>query len=175
MPSPSAEAGPPADALTVVLTKAGRVKKRYPARRLADDGTHLVAEAPWASPEARDFGFVRFAPGDVFTEHYWTTTWYAIKEVRAADGGLKGWYCDMTRPAVREEGTVRVDDLELDLWVPAPGRGPALRLDEDEFLASGLPTTDPHAAERARSALAALEALARRDGDRTAFRALLTY
>ncbi|MET8557791.1 DUF402 domain-containing protein [Streptomyces sp. NPDC004959] len=169
MPSPSA------DALTVVLTKAGRVKKRYPARRLADDGTHLVVVAPWASPEARDFGFVRFAPGDVFTEHYWTTTWYAVKEVRASDGGLKGWYCDMTRPAVREEGAVRVDDLELDLWVPPPGRGPALRLDEDEFLSSGLPTADPHAAERARAAQAGLEALAHRDRDRTAFRALLAY
>ncbi|WP_431032613.1 DUF402 domain-containing protein [Streptomyces sp. P6-2-1] len=167
MPSPSA------DTLTVVLTKAGSVKKRYPARRLADDGTHLVAEAAWASPAPRDFGFVCFAPGDVLTEHYWTTEWYAIKEVRSEAGELKGWYCDMTRPAVRGEGSVRVDDLELDLWVPPPGRGSPLRLDEDEFLASGLPTEDPHAAERARAALARLEALAGEDGDRTAFLALL--
>ncbi|MFF3555431.1 DUF402 domain-containing protein [Streptomyces tsukubensis] len=143
-------------AVEVRLTKAGRTKITYPAERIADDGVRVVVRAPWAAPGVRDFGFVRFEPGDLFTEHYWRDRWYAVKEVRAADGRLKGWYCDITRP-VETDGTVlTVEDLDLDLWVPPDG-GPVLRLDEDEFAASGLAERDPRAAE---AALRALEELA---------------
>lgn len=85
--------------LDVVLVKAGRTKISYPAELLADDGTRVTVRAPWAGDGVRDFGFVRFEPGDVFTEHYWRDRWYAVKEVRTATGTLKGHYCDVTRPA----------------------------------------------------------------------------
>jgi predicted RNA-binding protein associated with RNAse of E/G family len=143
----------------VLLHKQGREKVRYRADVLADDGGHLVVRAPWAGTQARDFGFVRFEDGDVFTEHYWRDRWYSVKEVRDPAGMLKGWYCDVTRPARLHGARLEVEDLDLDLWVPAGG-GPALRLDEDEFLASGLPERDPAAAARARRALDELEALA---------------
>ncbi|MEU9981490.1 DUF402 domain-containing protein [Streptomyces sp. NPDC050856] len=148
--------------IDVVLVKAGRTKKRYPAEVVADDGTRLTVRAPWAAGEVRDFGFVRFEPGDVLTEHYWRDRWYAVKEVRSGNGDLKGWYCDITRPAVVDGGAgeVVVEDLDLDLWVPADGRG-VRRLDEDEFEASGLAARDPEAAAAARGALDTLEALAR--------------
>src|SRR5437879_5565280 len=81
--------------LDVVLIKAGRTKLRYPAELLTDDGTRVVVRAPFAGAEPRDFGFVRFEPGDVFTEHYWRDRWYAVKELRDAEGVLKGWYCDI--------------------------------------------------------------------------------
>ncbi|RLU92078.1 DUF402 domain-containing protein [Streptomyces griseocarneus] len=151
--------------VTVVLTKRARTKLRYPATVVRDDGTHLVVRAPWAAPGARDFGFVRFEAGDVFTEHYWRDRWYAVKEVRSADGTLKGWYCDITRPAALDpDGAgVTVEDLDLDLWVSADG-GTVLRLDEDEFEESGLEARDPEAAAHARAALDALEALARSEG-----------
>ncbi len=54
----------------VVLVKAGRVKIRYPAELLSDDGAVVTVRAAWAGGGVRDFGFVRFEPGDVFTEHY---------------------------------------------------------------------------------------------------------
>ncbi|MER7764384.1 DUF402 domain-containing protein [Streptomyces sp. NPDC097619] len=153
-------------AVTVVLVKAGREKIRYPAEPLSDDGVRVSVRAPWAADGVRDFGFVRFEPGDVFTEHFWRDRWYAVKEVRAADGSLKGWYCDVTRPAL-VSGTVaggpaeiRVEDLDLDLWVSADG-AEVLRLDEDEFAASGLAGRDPEAARAASAALDELEALAR--------------
>ncbi|WP_143671836.1 DUF402 domain-containing protein, partial [Streptomyces caniscabiei] len=76
----------------------------------------IVVRADWATEGVRDFGFVRFGPGDVFTEYYWRDRWYAVKEVRDAGGGLKGWYCDITRPAVLSGGEVVVEDLDLDLW-----------------------------------------------------------
>ncbi|MDT9693176.1 DUF402 domain-containing protein [Streptomyces sp. P9(2023)] len=146
----------------VVLVKAGRTKIRYPARLLANDGTRLTVRAPWAAEGVRDFGFVRFEPGDVFVEHYWRDRWYAVKEVRSSDGSLKGWYCDITRPAAVDGSgsTIVVEDLDLDLWVSADG-SEVLRLDEDEFAASGLAAADPEAAARAVEALDELERLGR--------------
>ncbi|MEU1280450.1 DUF402 domain-containing protein [Streptomyces sp. NPDC005805] len=147
----------------VVLVKAGVTKIRYPAAVVRDDGGHLVLRAPWAAPGVRDFGFVRFEPGDVFTEHYWRDRWYAVKEVRTGEDVLKGWYCDVTRPAVVGGGSVVVEDLDLDLWVSADGTA-VLRLDEDEFAASGLRERDPGAAEAAERALDELERQARAPG-----------
>ncbi|MFD6432110.1 DUF402 domain-containing protein [Streptomyces venezuelae] len=154
---------PSADDMEVALVKAGRTKIRYPAELLRDDGNHLTVRAPWAAPGVRDFSFVRFEPGDVFVEHYWRDRWYAIKEVYAADGTLKGWYCDVTRPAVRDGAVLTVEDLDLDLWV-SPDRGTVLRLDEDEFTESGLAAADPEAAAAATRALDELEALALGEG-----------
>ncbi|WP_329122368.1 DUF402 domain-containing protein [Streptomyces sp. NBC_01353] len=150
----------PARSVEVVLVKAGRTKIRYPAEVLTDAGTRLSVRAPWAAEGVRDFGFVRFEPGDVFVEHYWRDRWYAVKEVRSADGTLKGWYCDVTRPAVIDGAEVVVEDLDLDLWVSADG-SEVLRLDEDEFEASGLAASDPEAAACAVAALDELELLGR--------------
>jgi hypothetical protein len=159
----SASSADRARLLDVVLVKAGRTKIRYPAELLHDDGTRIAVRAPWAGEGVRDFGFVRFEPGDVFTEYYWRDRWYSVKEVRAASGALKGWYCDITRPAVREGARLVVEDLDLDLWCSGDGAD-VRRLDEDEFAASGLARTDPEAAAAATAALDALEALARGEG-----------
>ncbi|MQY38808.1 hypothetical protein SRB17_68220 [Streptomyces sp. RB17] len=156
----SANSAEPTAPLDVVLVKAGRTKIRYPAGLLGDDGTRIAVRAPWAGSGVRDFGFVRFEAGDVFTEYYWRDRWYSVKEVRAADGTLKGWYCDITRPAVRTDGELVVEDLDLDLWRSADGSD-VRRLDEDEFAESGLTETDPEAASAALAALDELETLAR--------------
>ncbi|WP_327288498.1 DUF402 domain-containing protein [Streptomyces sp. NBC_01198] len=154
---------PPGAPASVRLVKAGREKVRYPATVVADDGVQVTVTAPWSLPQVRDFGFVRFEPGDLFTEHYWRDRWYAVKEVRDARGVPKGWYCDVARPVMVAAGVLTSEDLDLDLWVSADG-SLVLRLDEDEFAASGLAARDPEAAGRAVRALDELEALARRDG-----------
>ncbi|WP_320779524.1 DUF402 domain-containing protein [Streptomyces sp. CRN 30] len=160
MSAPSAE---PAAVIDVVLVKAGRTKIRYPGELLHDDGTRVAVRAAWAGAGVRDFGFVRFEPGDVFTEYYWRDRWYAVKEVRDGTGAPKGWYCDITRPAVRTGAELVVEDLDLDLWCSADG-GDVRRLDEDEFAESGLAERDPAAAAAALDALDALERLARGEG-----------
>ncbi|MFG2131098.1 DUF402 domain-containing protein [Streptomyces sp. NPDC048751] len=149
----------PAPLIDVVLVKAGRTKIRYPAELLRDDGTRIVVRAPFAGGAVRDFGFVRFEPGDVFTEYYWRDRWYAVMEVRDPDGVLKGWYCDIARPATLSGRELVVEDLDLDLWRSADGTD-VRRLDEDEFEESGLTETDPEAAAAAVAALDELEALA---------------
>ncbi len=63
----------------VRLIKTNRRDVEYPAEVDSDDGIHIVVRGPWAEPEARDLGFVRFEPDDVFTEHYWRDRWYSIK------------------------------------------------------------------------------------------------
>ncbi|MET9910587.1 DUF402 domain-containing protein [Streptomyces sp. NPDC006476] len=149
--------------LNVVLVKAGRTKIGYEADLVEDDGDRIAVRALWAGEGVRDFGFVRFEKGDVFTEYYWRDRWYAVKEVRDAEGGLKGWYCDVTRPAVLFGSELIVEDLDLDLWRSADGRD-VRRLDEDEFAASGLAERDPEAAAAAVAALDTLERLAREGG-----------
>ncbi|MFF4826883.1 DUF402 domain-containing protein [Streptomyces sp. NPDC001312] len=168
--SAEADGRPPAPAeVDVVLVKGGRTKIRYRGVLVSDDGTRLTVRAAWAGEGVRDFGFVRFEPGDVFTEHYWRDRWYSVKEVRDAGGALKGWYCDVTRPATRSGTDLVVEDLDLDLWRSADGTD-VRRLDEDEFAASGLARTDPGAAAAALDALDELEGLAREGG----FEALLS-
>ncbi|EDY58660.1 MULTISPECIES: DUF402 domain-containing protein [Streptomyces] len=155
----SANSPEPLRRVDVVLLKAGRTKIRYEAGLLTDDGNRVTVRAPWAGEGVRDFGFVRFEPGDVFTEHYWRDRWYAVKEVRSSDGTLKGWYCDITRPATLDGAELVVEDLDLDLWVSADGTE-VLRLDEDEFEESGLRERDPAAASAATTALDELDTLA---------------
>ncbi|MFE2626630.1 DUF402 domain-containing protein [Streptomyces sp. NPDC059374] len=159
----SANSADPPVRLDVVLVKGGRTKIRYAAELLDDDGVRVAVRAPWAGSGVRDFGFVRFEPGDVFTEYYWRDRWYSVKEVRAASGVRKGWYCDVTRPATRSGGELVVEDLDLDLWCSADG-AEVRRLDEDEFAESGLTEADPEAAAAAVAALDELEARARGEG-----------
>lgn len=51
------------------LVKQVHPNVEYDAVVISDDGTHVVVRGPWAEEEPRDLGFVRFEPGDVFTEH----------------------------------------------------------------------------------------------------------
>jgi hypothetical protein len=157
---PAGEVLSPGAEVTVLLRKSPRPDLRYPATVLDDDGTHLAVRAPWVGDGSRDFGFVRFETGDIFTEHYWRDRWFSVKEVRDHADNLKGWYCDVCRPVVVHDGVVEAADLDLDLWVSADG-SQVLRLDEDEFLDSGLSDQDPAAAASARAALDELDSLAR--------------
>jgi len=154
----------PGDPVRVHLVKRRHKDIEYPAAVLRDDGTHLVVRGLWSEPTARDLGYVRFEPGDVFTEHYWRDRWYSVKEVRDGQGRRKGWYCDVARPVRVRDAVLFSEDLDLDLWASADG-ATVLRLDEEDFAASGLAERDPAAARRALAALDELERLAR-DGFR---------
>lgn len=149
----------PGTPIEVRLLKRAAATVRYRATAVSDDGTHLIVRGPWAEAEPRDLGFVRFEPGDVFTEHYWRDRWYSIKEVCGPTGVRKGWYCDVARPVRIANNLVLSEDLDLDLWASADGTT-ILRLDEDEFAAGGLAHSDPTSAAKAVEALAELERLA---------------
>ncbi|MGD0750973.1 MAG: DUF402 domain-containing protein [Anaerolineales bacterium] len=78
--------------------------------------------------------------GDRFIEKYYTDRWYNIFEIHdREDDRLKGWYCNIGKPAVMEAGNeISYIDLALDLWVALDGTQTIL--DEDEFAALDLDT-----------------------------------
>jgi predicted RNA-binding protein associated with RNAse of E/G family len=146
--------------ITVHLLKPGKgTTVTYQGQLLADEPGHLLIHARWERA-ALDLGYVTFAPGDHFYEHYYTERWYNIFEIRDVSGILKGWYCNVTRPAHVAGDVITSEDLELDLFAPAD-RQSILRLDLEEFAARDLARSDPPTQAAALAALDELERMAR--------------
>ena len=146
--------------ITVHLLKPGKgTTVTYQGKLLLAEPGHLLIHARWERA-LLDLGYVVFEPGDHFYEHYYTERWFNIFEVRGATGTLKGWYCNITRPAEVAGDVITSEDLELDLFVP-PDRMHPLRLDLEEFEARSLDLIDPPAHAAALAALDELEQMAR--------------
>lgn len=128
---------------------------RYPGRVLRRDAHTIVVEARFNRPDLPFLGTV-LRLGDRFVETYFTERWYNLFEIHdLGDERLKGWYCNIARPAeLDEEGNLCYVDLALDLWVAPDGKQTVL--DEDEFAALNL---DADTRSRARAALAELQQL----------------
>lgn len=127
---------------------------RYTGTLMRWDGNAIHLEAPFNGEDA-DFMGVTIKRGDSFTETYYTDRWYNIFEIHDRENNaLKGWYCNIGKPAVMEaEDVLSYVDLALDLWVAADGTQTVL--DEDEFTALDL---DPVTRARALSALEEVQA-----------------
>jgi len=117
--------------ITVIkLNPQGVPKIQYQGEIAERLSNGIIVSAHWTH-SARDLGYVRFEPGDRFTEYYYTDRWYNIFDIVSADGQRKGWYCNMAQPATISEDRIEQIDLLLDVWVDP--RGVPLVLDEDEF------------------------------------------
>ncbi|HQV93402.1 MAG TPA: DUF402 domain-containing protein [Anaerolineales bacterium] len=115
---------------------AGEVLYEYEGDELRRDETSIVLEALFTRDDM-PFQDVTFKKGDRFVEYYYSDHWYNIFAIYDRDdGALKGWYCNIGKPAVIEDGIVSYIDLALDLWVSA--NGTQFVLDEDEFDALAL-------------------------------------
>lgn len=146
--------------ITVQLLKPGKGQTiRYTGEIVRLEPGYVLVHARWEHPR-RDFGYMVFETGDHFYEHYFSARWYNIFELRSQAGVLKGWYCNVTRPAQIEHDTILSEDLELDLFV-SPDRSNILRLDLDEFEARGFDSSDPTAYATALATLDELERMAR--------------
>ena len=110
---------------------AGEVKYVYEGVVLSRDEHSIVLEALFDRADM-PFMDVVFKTGDRFVEYYFTDRWYNIFTVHDRDdGNVKGWYCNVSKPAVFEDDIVSYVDLALDLWVSKDGKQTVL--DEDEF------------------------------------------
>jgi len=110
---------------------SGEVTYQYKGVLLKRDENSITLEALF---DRQDMPFmdIILKNGDRFVEHYYTDRWYNIFAVYDRDDGkLKGWYCNIGKPAVIKDGVVSYVDLALDLWVSAHGKQTVL--DEDEF------------------------------------------
>jgi len=131
----------------------------YVATPLTVLSHYACVRAVWTRP-AVDLGYMQFAPGDILDEHFYTDAWYCIFAVFRADGQLRGWYCNVTKPAIITPTAITSIDLELDLFV-APDRIATLRLDIDEFEAQQYQHNNPHVYAAGYAALETLETMAR--------------
>ena len=110
---------------------AGEVTYVYEGEVLSRDEHSITLEAFF---DRADMSFIDtvFRTGDRFVEYYYDDRWYNIFEIHDLDDGrIKGWYCNVCKPASFEDGVVAYVDLALDLWVSADGTHHVL--DEAEF------------------------------------------
>lgn len=138
--------------LTVIKLNPQRVETwRYAGNILRREPNAVVIEA-FFNREDTLFHGIMLKKNDRFVEIYYTDRWYNIYEMYdREDDHLKGWYCNVSRPAELSDGQLAFVDLALDLLVYPDGR--QLVLDEDEFEALHL------SRDLEKQALAALEEL----------------
>lgn len=108
-----------------------------------------------------DRGNIRMRVGDIFTEWFYSDRWYNIFRVQhGVTGELRGFYCNITRPATIRLDRVWSDDLALDCTVNQAGE--MVILDEDEYQALALDSTEDMEVRAALSEIR--ERVARREG-----------
>ena len=130
---------------------AGKVLIEYDGDELRRDENCVTLEAFFTRGDM-PFMDVIFKKGDRFVEYYYSDRWYNIFAIYDRDDRkLKGWYCNIGKPALIEDHVVSYVDLALDLWVSVDGKQTVL--DQDEFEALELRD------ELRRSALRGLEDL----------------
>ena len=126
------------DTINILKRNArGEVTLQYIGRVLERGADFARLEARFNHDDIPVMGVV-LKRDDRFVETYYIARWYNVFEIHDRDDDhLKGWYCNLARPAIWESpDTLSYVDLALDLWVAADGTQTVL--DEDEFDALGL-------------------------------------
>lgn len=115
------------------------VEKLSYSGQVIERGADYVCVSAIFAFETMSLDYVTLKKGDIFTEWFYSERWYNVFKVEDVDTGeLKGYYCNLTRPAIITENAVRADDLALDMFVQPNGN--LILLDEDEYAA--LPLSD---------------------------------
>jgi protein associated with RNAse G/E len=110
---------------------AGEVMWEYEGVVLRREENAVILEALFNRDDIPFMGIV-LKRNDRFVETFYTDKWFNIFEIHDRDSDqFKGYYCNIGKPAVIEDGVVSYVDLALDLWVSADGIQTVL--DEDEF------------------------------------------
>ena len=122
----------PGDQVTIhKCDSAGSEVWRWPATVVRVDPPSLQVQAHYNAQEVDRFG-LSFRTGDRFLETYFADRWYNIFAVYDVDTqALKGWYCNVSRPARLQDGDVYWEDLGLDIVVLPDATIHVL--DQDEF------------------------------------------
>ena len=115
---------------------AGEVTWQYEGVELSRDKNSITIEALF-NRDDMPFQDIVLKRNDRFVETFFTDKWFNIFEIYDRDDEkLKGWYCNISKPAVIEDDVLSYVDLALDLWVSADGKQTVL--DEDELEELGL-------------------------------------
>jgi predicted RNA-binding protein associated with RNAse of E/G family len=120
--------------VTVIkLNPQGKETWRYNGRILEQEQHRILIEAYFNRSDMYFHG-IHLRQNDRFIECYYDNRWYNIFEIYDhEDEQLKGWYCNITEPAIFDPGIIKYVDLALDILIYP--NGAYLILDEDEFAA----------------------------------------
>ena len=92
---------------------ADEVTWQYDGEVLRRDETSITVEA-FFNRDDMPFQEIVLKRNDRFVETFYTDKWFNIFEIYDRDDGkLKGWYCNITKPAVIDDGFVAYVDLAL--------------------------------------------------------------
>ena len=118
--------------ITVIKQNAYGVETwRYKGSELLREKNLVMVEALFNREDTSLLDIV-IKRNDRFLEAFFNDRWYNIFEIRDRDDNrLKGWYCDICKPAVITDHQISYADLALDLWVFPDGR--QIVFDEDQF------------------------------------------
>jgi protein associated with RNAse G/E len=117
----------------IVLKKnlAGEITWQYQGEVIQRSEDSITLEALF-NHDDMPFVDIVLKRNDRFVETFYSDKWFNVFEIYDRDDGkLKGWYCNIAKPAVIEDDSVAYVDLALDLWVSADGKQTIL--DEDEL------------------------------------------
>ena len=121
-------------------TRVNRPVQIYTENLLRDDGLRLDTRSDPDPAAAQGWCRSAWWPAGLLREdqliatvlkHHFYQEWFGVMELRDASGGLLGFYCDVLTPLEQRGGEYYLNDLLLDLWIPAAG--PIRELDWDEF------------------------------------------
>lgn len=118
----------------------GQVKLSY-AGDVLERGKNWICIRAIFQHDDVDIGVVTFNRGDRMLEWFYADRYYNIFQLEnGSSGQIKGWYCNITRPARITEVAIMADDLALDIFVAVDGT--ITVLDEDEFATLDLTKAD---------------------------------
>lgn len=104
---------------------------RYDGVILSRDENSVTVEAFFNRDDLPFQGIV-LKRNDRFMETFYSDKWFNVFEIYDRDDGkIKGWYCNVSKPAEIKEDEISYSDLILDLWVTPDGKQTVL--DEDEL------------------------------------------
>ena len=139
------------------LDARGREVWTYIGEALRRSPSSVTLEAIF-DREDDDLQSVRLRRGDRFVETFYSDRWYNVFAVHDVDtGALKGWYCNITRPAYLGDADIYAEDLALDVLVSPEGS--VRLLDEDEYASLEMSEAER---QEVRRAVAELRELAER-------------
>lgn len=130
-----------AQRLTIVkLDPVGRAVARYSGLRVPASPGWIAVIAEWTSGPVAS-GPLQFESGDRLFEYFSVVEPLNAFALYTADGRFKGWYANVSCPALFIEGELWWRDLYIDVIADAAGN--VTVLDEEELESSGLQERDP--------------------------------
>lgn len=147
------------DVVVRKLNYEGKETWRWSGRLVDRRDGVMVVDALFNAP-SRDLGYMKLDSTDLFHEFYYAGRWFNVFQVFGADGALKGWYCNVCKPAEFQDHQIDFVDMVLDVFVYPDGK--LLVLDEDDFAEKEAGIYSPEDAREAKSAVDQLVAMVKR-------------